>query len=446
MNMPAISRAGSLTYNRSQLARLFLWLLTGSFGYCLLANVTTLISLSMKELGCSNSLMGVMLGSMPAAVNVIFNPWISTRSDRTRTAWGRRKPYLFIGMCLSAACILLLAWSPRLALRISGSAEEAYHWQLGFLIVFSVGFQVCFLLIATTIYYLFVDVVPQAVLGRFMAFFNMCGSAVGILFSFFLLKLSQSHMVWLYTGITAFFVVTMTILLLGVKEGEYAPVAPAVRERSPLEKARLYMRECFSIPFYFWIFFAMGVNGVSNICRSLFGLYFARDTLGLDLEVIGNINGFTSLLGFALAYPLGYLNDRFHPLRVFFWGGAAIVLVNLLSFFWISGLVTYAVSSVLLTVAYVVQLSAGLPLTAALFPHSKYGQFGSAQAIFCALMMILFNAAAGKLTDLFGNYRFLYAWDFVFTLLALAALGRVFVLWKQYGGDHHYVAPESDQV
>ena len=33
-----------------------------------------------------------------------------------------------------------------------------------------------------------------------------------------------------------------------------------------------------------------------------------------------------------------------------------------------------------------------------------------------------------------------------FTLLALAALGRVFVLWKQYGGDHHYVAPESDQV
>ena len=51
MNMPAISRAGSLTYNRSQLARLFLWLLTGSFGYCLLANVTTLISLSMKELG-----------------------------------------------------------------------------------------------------------------------------------------------------------------------------------------------------------------------------------------------------------------------------------------------------------------------------------------------------------------------------------------------------------
>lgn len=96
--------------------------------------------------------------------------------------------------------------------------------------------------------------------------------------------------------------------------------------------------------------------------------------------------------------------------------------------------------------AYVVQLSAGLPLTAALFPHSKYGQFGSAQAIFCALMMILFNAAAGKLTDLFGSYRFLYAWDFVFTLLALAALGRVFVLWKQYGGDHHYVAPESDQV
>lgn len=194
MNMPAISRAGSLTYNRSQLARLFLWLLTGSFGYCLLANVTTLISLSMKELGCSNSLMGVMLGSMPAAVNFIFNPWISTRSDRTRTAWGRRKPYLFIGMCLSAACILLLAWSPRLALRISGSAEEACHWQLGFLIVFSVGFQVCFLLIATTIYYLFVDVVPQAVLGRFMAFFNMCGSAVGIFFSFFLLKLSQSHM------------------------------------------------------------------------------------------------------------------------------------------------------------------------------------------------------------------------------------------------------------
>lgn len=107
------------------------------------------------------------------------------------------------------------------------------------------------------------------------------------------------------------------------------------------------------------------------------------------------------------------------------------MLVNLLSFFWISGLVTYAVSSVLLTVAYVVNCRPACRDRGAL-PALKIRAVRFRTGDLLRPDDDPVQRGGRKLTDLFGNYRFLYAWDFVFTLLALALPWvRVFVLWKQ---------------
>jgi MFS-type transporter involved in bile tolerance (Atg22 family) len=92
----------------------------------------------------------------------------------------------------------------------------------------------------------------------------------------------------------------------------------------------------------------------------------------------------------------------------------------------------------LATIAYG---AANLPMYAVLLPKDRYGQFCSAQAMINALAMIMANYFAGWFIDAAGNYRYIYAWYAVFTLLSLICMLPVYVGWKRYGGDAAYVPP-----
>jgi MFS family permease len=55
----------------------------------------------------SAALIGLLMG-MDNLLGIFVQPWIGNRSDRTRTAWGRRVPYLVIGMPLAAVFFVLI--------------------------------------------------------------------------------------------------------------------------------------------------------------------------------------------------------------------------------------------------------------------------------------------------------------------------------------------------
>jgi MFS family permease len=55
----------------------------------------------------SAALIGLLMG-MDNLLGIFVQPWIGNRSDRTRTAWGRRIPYLVVGMPLAAALFVLI--------------------------------------------------------------------------------------------------------------------------------------------------------------------------------------------------------------------------------------------------------------------------------------------------------------------------------------------------
>ena len=65
-----------------------------------------------------------------------------------------------------------------------------------------------------------------------------------------------------------------------------------------------------------------------------------------------------------------------------------------------------------------------------LYPKNKYGQFCSAMSIFLCAISTVTTWGAGKAVDLFG-YRFIFVWDFIFTIIATAVLMKVIHLWKQ---------------
>ncbi|MER5218132.1 MFS transporter [Streptomyces sp. NPDC002838] len=55
----------------------------------------------------SAALVGVLMG-MDNLLGIFIQPWIGNRSDRTRTSWGRRMPYLVVGMPIAAALFVVI--------------------------------------------------------------------------------------------------------------------------------------------------------------------------------------------------------------------------------------------------------------------------------------------------------------------------------------------------
>ena len=172
----------------------------------------------------------------------------------------------------------------------------------------------------------------------------------------------------------------------------------------------------------------------------MFNLLFALNDLGLTTAQFGRVGAVGGIVGVALYLPMGYLVDRFHPLRIYLAGALLVIFVNPFGFFFVHGYGTFMAMGILLAVVYTVQNSSLLPLCVKLYPKEQFGQFCSAAAMVKALLLVAANAAGGWFIDLFG-YRWLYVWDFLFTIPCFVLLLWIYFRWKKLGGDEGYQPP-----
>ena len=92
---PNLYRIGTLSYTKTALITLFIWMLWGDFCFWMMEALTpTLLPLMLKNHNANNLTIGLLVESLPSLLNFIINPIVSTSSDRTRSRWGRRIPYL----------------------------------------------------------------------------------------------------------------------------------------------------------------------------------------------------------------------------------------------------------------------------------------------------------------------------------------------------------------
>lgn len=111
----AVFRCGTLTYTRRHLAVLFFWLLWGDFCYMVMEHVTgPIMQLKFKDLGASNFEMGLLLATVPATMGAFLNPIISFKSDRFRSRWGRRIPFIIGTLPFLSICLVLLGFGDRI--------------------------------------------------------------------------------------------------------------------------------------------------------------------------------------------------------------------------------------------------------------------------------------------------------------------------------------------
>jgi Na+/melibiose symporter-like transporter len=274
-----------------------------------------------------------------------------------------------------------------------------------------------------------------------MSLFRMCGFVAGFVFNYWIFGLAETHSREIFVGIAALYAIGFMLMCWRVREGEYAPVSETeVSTGGLIQAIRNYLRQSFGAPIYCWMYITRMFILSAGISAT-FSVFFARDQLGLNLDTIGKMAAWPSLLCLPLAYPFGILMDKWgsiRTLRLTLW---ITIATNTAGFLFVQGPWTLLAFGTLITSASFVSNIAQSVWLQKLFHHERLGQLSSASALVAALTGIFMGPLCGRFFGWVGDYRYIYVWPIIFTALALLGLSQVYRHWLHLGGASSYQPP-----
>jgi GPH family glycoside/pentoside/hexuronide:cation symporter len=135
-------------------------------------------------LGMNPALVG-LLGALPRLTDAITDPLMGYISDHTRTRWGRRRPYIFIGAIIAGVVFALLWQLPR------GQSENYYFW---FFLIGSFIFYLGYTVFATPWVALGYELTPDYhERTRLMGVQNFMGQLAYVVSPWFLLMMQADY-------------------------------------------------------------------------------------------------------------------------------------------------------------------------------------------------------------------------------------------------------------
>lgn len=432
--------AGTLSYTRAQLLMLSFWLLWGYFVYALMEAVPTLLPILLKQHHASNRQLTFIATSLNVIGNLVFVPIVSYGSDRYRSRWGRRRPFIVYSTPLVVAFLALVPFGPDIARRLQEvegvrqvlSASPIAPAVL-MIAVFVAGFQVFDTFVASVYYYLVRDTVPEACIGRFYGTFRLVGALPPLVFNLFVFGHAETCMKAIFVGIACFYGLGILLMCWRVREGEFPPPEPLAGGRGgapgrAVAAAGTYVRECFGRRHYLLCFLAHGVAMWAN-AGLVFAVLFRRDELGVSLAVQGRIASAGSVLMLAIALPCGHLADRFNCFRLVQFSLLAKGIVAALAWRFVHDTPTLLAATLLSTVPETLLFTALVKLLINLFPRERYGQFGSANSAVASLGTIGIALLVARFADWMGDYRSYLVWMAAFSFAACLLYALVERVW-----------------
>lgn len=440
-------RAGTLVYTGGGLAVLFCWLLWGDFAWSLKErSVGPVVQILLRKFGASDFVASLFLIFLPQGLSMVITPIIGYKSDRHRGRWGRRIPYLMIPTPFAMLAMFGLAFSPMLGGWLHGVMGSSSPGQAELVLILFGVFWTLFELATITANAVFGalvnDVVPRPAIGRFYGLFRALSLIAGMAFNAWLLGMAGDYYMEIFLTLGTLYGIGFTLMCLNVREGTY-PDPPAEEEGvSRLAATRSYMRECFSNPYYRWVFAAAVLPGMAFLPINTFNLYYST-SVGMSIDGYGKLMAFYFTISLVLAVPLGWLVDRFHCLPVAIAILALHFAASLYGSIFIHDALTFGIACVttgVLTGSWYTTSSAMGPT---LLPRAKFAQFASAMMIVVSLCCMVFGLAVGKFLDETGHtYRYTYVICCALDVAALLITIIVYRKFKALGGRSRYVAPE----
>jgi len=458
-------KCGSLFYTKRGLFSLFGWLIWGDICFTLMEVVVpSVLPLHLRNLGASNMNIGLVLTTLPGIFNVTITPWLSFKSDRHRSRWGRRIPFMLFTLPFLSLAMILIGFSDQIgawvhASFMSGSVIRQTQVVIVLLTVFAAMFDLFNMFVNTVFWYLFRDVVPETHFARFNAYFKVAGTTTGTLYNFFIFKYAESHMTEIYVGSALLYAFGFGAMLLMVKEGEYPPVTDVSQQSSFWDKIKIYAKECFTIRYYWDIFLWQTFYAVSFAV----GVYqvFVFKSMGLSLDLIGKKGAAAAVTVPICLLLIAKYVDRWHPMRVFAYGAAYTAFFAFGGWVWLFVMQPPPMlwfwlfvlnSAVFAVIAGAANQASQAPLLMILFPAAKYGQFSGAMAMIRAFALIAAGLLAGLFMDFWRGvfpdgdyaYRFNFLWQAPMTVLSFYFFYRVYRAWKRLGGVGGFEPPETE--
>ncbi len=416
----SIYSVGTLRYTAFGLVLIFVYLCWGDFVFTLLdEQLPNIMPLKLKDIGCDDTTIMVLNRTLSALIGFLLCPAVSFASDRCRSRWGRRIPYLLWTTPLVGLFMVLIGCYSEVTQWFLGNRETVtlFGWHfskmaitIGVFAILYVGFDLANVFVGSVWYYLYNDVVPTEFLSRIFSIFRMIGIVVGMIYNKFIFPVSLENFrtVFVIGGIAYFLGYTLMCVL--IKEGKYPPPPDNVdKETGFFASLKTFAKECFTHRFY-WYLFLMGTFEWLSWQSGMFQMIRNRDSLHLNLQQLGDIAFYTAPVSFMLQYPAGWLADKYHPVRVYYYLTFVCCLSPILQCIFIftdfgphGNLVfLYAVSLAFLPMGSL-RNAASYPLFMKLLPKDRYGQFCSANAMIRSLAMVFGTVLAGVYMDFMGT-------------------------------------------
>ncbi|AHF91327.1 MFS transporter [Opitutaceae bacterium TAV5] len=444
--------AGTLVYTTPALVMLFVWLLFGDFAWSMRErSVGPMAKWYLSHLEVPSVVFGLLLSTFPLALSFVLTPVVSVMSDRHRGRRGRRIPFLLLTSPLAAAGMIGLSTIPFVARWVHSHFPNQSEMMVSVICfaVFWAAFEIASAAGASLFGGLVNDVVPKELLGRFYGLFRAVSLIDGIIFNYWILGKVPGHFTLVMGTIGLFYGAAFTWVCLKVKEGDYPPPPPRSAAISgPVANFRTaigtFFRECFTRPYYLSVFLMMTAAYLSFGPINTFSIPYAR-SLQIDMDVYGKALALTYLISLCLAYFIGWMADKFHPLHMSIASMIGYAVVCGWAWLNIDSQRTFLIAFVAHGVISGCFFTSVASLGQRLFPRSAFAQFASALAMMMAVGGMVLEPVVGLAIDSGAQQRD-YSYTFVVGLaLTVLALMMAFIVHRRFmrlGGPKGYVAPE----
>jgi len=445
-----IYSVGTLQYTARSLMVLFVWMLWGDFCFVLFESLFSgFMPLYMKQLHAPDTLISALTASAGGVVTLMFLPHLSMWSDRYRSRWGRRIPFLLWAAPCTVATMCLIGFVPEIANWISAriplpSFISQTTFILTFLSIFTLAFHFFNMILWNVFTFLQRDVIPLETMPWALSCFRFVGTIGSLLFNWLIFPHMLDHRKEVCIGVGVLYAAAYLMMCLKVKEGEYPPSPPAKRSNL-METYMGYFKTCLSVRLYRIYFIVFMVSVIGNTGTKYFVTLFYQEQMKMSLQEIATLLNWSTGLSLAVLMLAGYLCRKFSPVRVFLGTMVCQIVIYFLSYFLVVDKPTVLIFTLLNIVPIVISQIAFNSTNMILFPKERFGQFSSGLNVFAMGCTIVASLMVGRLMDFSGhNYRLHYIMSGIGYLLALGPMILVYRGWLNHGGDQNYVPPEAD--
>lgn len=330
------------------------------FGFFLCLFMPALFSLPYKiqliDPASKETALGLVVG-ISAIVLLPVGPIFGVLSDRSKLPWGRRRPFLLLGLGVFALSALIIALAPTVPVVL-----------VGYIVA-----QLAGALVGASMNPALAEHVPPAQRGKLGALSGVMASIAGVcasLIGSFLL----GNLLLLFFLPVGVFAIGVLVWLFVIPDGPAPDRFQAVTVGAALRSLLFNPRKH---PDFTWVWLGKLCIGVGTAFFSTYQLYFLLDRLGFTAEQAGQqlaaVGGLALLATIGFTVLGGFLSDKLRRRKVFIYIAASMIGIGMVIAAFAPDITVYIVGAVLLSAGSGAFNSVDLALASDVLPDKEAG-------------------------------------------------------------------------